>query len=375
MKNKGWMVFILIVVTAVAVLLLRRGEPEGGKVKVGICLPLSGDAKIYGDEMLRGIRLALKSQPADTEGMHIVTVVEDDAGKSVTSLNAFTKLVDIDGVHVVIGGAMSSTAAPLVPMARERAVALVSPAASAPDLCSPGSYFFRVWPSDVYDATALAGYSLNKLNAQTAAVLYVNNDYGKGASDAFGAEFARLGGKIVLSEGYAQDAVDFRTALTKIASLNPSVLYVPGYYKELASMLRQFAELGLRVQVLGGVGFKEPKILELAGTAAEGVIFTTPYYDANSSDSFTADFARAYETEYGEKPGIFAAHGFDAARVVADAIAKGAKTGSDIRAHLLNLKNFPGAAGALTFTPSGDVVKPVAFHIVRNGQFMQIESR
>lgn len=373
MKTWKWILALAIIAASIIGLWRLRHGTQSQQLTIGIQLPLSGDAKIYGDEMLNGIRLALNLQAQDSGSPRVSTVVEDDAGKSATALSAFTKLIDLDGVQVVIGGAMSSTAAPIVPVAKNSRVVLISPAASAPNLCSEGGYFFRVWPSDIYEATALADYAVEKLDARTAAVLYVNNDYGQGASSAFAAEFARKGGKVLLNEGYAQDSVEFRTVLTKIGSLKPAVLYVPGYYKELANLLRQASELGVKPQFLGGVGFQEQKILELAGAAAEGTVFTTPYYDADNPEPVMAKFRKAYQATYGDKPGIFAAHSYDATRVVLDALAHGARSGEEIRNHLLALNRFPGAAGSLTFTDTGDVVKRVAFHAVRNGAFVSLD--
>lgn len=124
-------VIALLIVAAVLILLIvprLTGDREDA-VAIGVLLPLTGDARIYGEEMQKGIDLALAEYRLDPQKRKVRVVTEDDAGQARTAVSGFRKLVDVDGVQAVIGGAMSSTAMPTAPIAKEKKVVLISPAA------------------------------------------------------------------------------------------------------------------------------------------------------------------------------------------------------------------------------------------------------
>lgn len=69
--------------------------------------------------------------------------------------------------------------------------------------------------------------------------------------------------------------------------------------------------------------FYDPKIFELAGTAAEGVVFSAPFYDPESQDAFIKNFVDRYHERYREIPNVWSAYGYDVVRVAAQAIKDG----------------------------------------------------
>ncbi|MGH8653105.1 MAG: ABC transporter substrate-binding protein [Gammaproteobacteria bacterium] len=378
MRKKAWLgLLLLLVATAFVVAVTPKPtESTSRPVRIGALLPLTGDAKIYGEEMQKGVELALTLYSNARSKPKIELATEDDAGQARTAVSGFIKLVEVNKAIAVIGGAMSSTAMPIAPIASSKKVVVISPAASAPALTKAGGYAFRVWPSDTYEATMLAELTVSKLKLKTAGIIFVNNDYGKGASEIFSRQFQKSGGSILLNEGYQQNSTDFRTILIKARSLKPEAIYIPGYYKELANLIKQATELGIKTQFLGGVGFQEPSLLKLVGAAAEGTIYTTPYYEPKAGDHETKVFVDTYMKTYSQEPGISAAHSYDATRVLLAAISKSDAdaTGPSVREALLRTRDFPGVAGTITFDDKGDVIKPVAFHIVRKGKFQPFET-
>lgn len=174
---------------------------------------------------------------------------------------------------------------------------------------------------------------------------------------------------MVASEAYAQGATDFRAQLTKIKALSPDALYLPGYYKELAGILKQARQLGLKTKFLSVNSFYDPKLLQIAGDSAEGAIFTYPMYDPKSKDAVTRKFVDAFKKKYGKEPDIFAVQGYDALNLVALAVAKGDFTSDNIRQALSEVKNYPSMGGTITFDKNGDVIKPLRLLTVRQGKF------
>jgi len=340
-------------------------------LKIGVVIPLSGDAAIYGKAIKDGIDLALSevSGMDEFKGKKVEIIYEDDQGKASVGVSATQKLISQDKVPVIIGGAMSSVCAAMGPVCQRNRVVLISPTATAPTLRKIGNYLFFLWPSDNYDGKIMAEFAYRKLGIRRVAILYVNLEYGKGIEAVFRSEFEKLGGQVVASEAYAQGATDFRAQLTKIKRMSPDALYLPGYYKELAGILKQARQLGLKTKFLSVNSFYDPKLLQIAGDSAEGAIFTYPAYDPKSKDVIIHKFVDAFKKRYGKEPDIFAAQGYDALKLVVLTAAKGEFTSDNIRQALAEVRNYKGVGGTITFDANGDVIKTLRLLTVRKGRF------
>ena len=361
----------------VAVILLIAGCQRAGKssVEIGAILPLTGDAAIYGQELKNGIELAREeiNNSGGIKGKKIEVKYEDDRGQPKEGVSAIQKLISADKVPVIIGGATSSVALAIAPIAVEKKVVLLSPTATAPALSKVGKYFFLIWPSDNYDGLIMAQFAFDKLGLKKVAILYVNTEYGQGIDNVFKKEFEKRGGQILISESYELGASDFRTQLTKMKQLEPDAIYLPGYYKELAGILRQARELGVKSVFLSVNSFYDPKLLEIAGNSAEGAIFTYPTYDAKSEEPLTKKFVEVFKAKYKKEPDAFAVQGYDAMKTVADAIQAGGDSSESIRDAMAHMKDFPGVGGSITFDVNGDVRKPLRFLTVQGGQFVPLQ--
>jgi len=360
-------------ISVLCVLFLHSCKQGGYSTTVGVILPLTGDVAVYGNAIKNGIDLALDESDIKED---IRLIIEDDQGETKTATTIFNKLL-LQKTDIIIGGGMSSVAAALAPIAQKEQITLLSPTASLPSLTNSGKYFFRIWPSDNYEGYITADYIANIMQKKRAAVLYVNLDYGVGMNNVFSEEFSKRGGQIVFSEGYAQGATDFRTQLVKIRNNNPDVLYIPGYYQEVANILRQVKDINLDVQILGISSLYDERIIQLAGDQAEGIIFTYPSYDSNSEDETVQVFVKNYSARFGNTPDAFAAHGYDAMKVVEYAIKQLKKksapvTRETLRNEISKVSDFNGVSGKFSFDENGDVIKSMRFMTVRNGEFVQL---
>lgn len=349
---------------------LGCAKKEEKEIKIGVILPLTGDAGVYGENMKKGIEVA-KSDVENEFKVAIKIFYEDDQGSSTGSVNAYNKMVSANNLKYFIGGAMSSTASPLLPLLDKKQNILISPAASAPTLSGKSKYFFRVWASDVYEAQELAKL-VSQFEVKKVCTVYVNNDYGKGASDIFTNTFTQLGGMIVEQEGYEIGNTDFRTQLTKCKTKHGEAIYIPGYQKELVHLLKQKKELGYSGKIFGGVGFYDPEIIRQVKGASEGVIFAAPYYSPDSKEKVISDFVGKYNTKFGKMPDTFSAHAYDAFKVLATSIVS-SKRGNinEVKKYLLET-DFSGVTGKIKFLETGDVEKPLRFFVIKNGSFEDV---
>ena len=300
-------------------------------------------------------------------GRKLEVVYEDTQALAKEGVSAYRKLVTIDKVSAIIDDSVSGVTLAMAPMAEKDKVVILATGATAPAISEAGDFIFRIWNSDAYEGEVAAKHAYEDLDSRSAAILYINNDYGKGLEQVFTLEFTKLGGKVAASESFAQSATNLRTQLTKIKAAKPDVLYLVGFPKETPIALKQARELQLDVPVLGTVVIHDPNLIEAAGEAAEGLSFPFP---KDATGEHVEAFRAAFRVKYGEDPPVVADVGYDAVKMLARAIAlSGGSTGEDIRRGLNMLKDYPGASGTMTFDENGDVRKPMGIKSIRNQRF------
>ena len=114
-------------------------------------------------------------------------------------------------------------------------------------------------------------------------------------------------------------------------------------------------------------------MLQKAGAAAEGVLFTQSNYDTGSDEPLIHQFVEAYRAKYDEDPDLYAAHGYDAMRIYAQALKKGGRRPREFWQGMRSISSFPGVTGPIQFDEQGDVQKFPRVYIVQDGQFIDYD--
>lgn len=330
------------------------------KVELGVIQPLTGELGNFGKTVLNGIRLAVDDFHERNSDFRINLHVEDSQAKSAVAVSAFNKLRDVNDVRMIIGSLTSSATLAISPIANQSKMLLMSPTASNPALSKSGPYFFRVWTSDSFDGKVAARYIFNELELRKAGVIYLNNDYGNGLKDVFCETFANMGGQVIIKESYMPDQTDFRTLLIKTKRTNVEVLYLPGHPKGIGTILKQMKELGISFSSFSCVAAEDKEFLTLAGNAANGLYFTAPAFDINSSRPEVKSFIQDYRNRFSEMPDTHAVHGYDSAAVIFSGIEKGHIDPDQLCDYLHDLNNYEGLSGDFHFDQNGDVITSVA---------------
>lgn len=374
MKSKwAWTVSILLIVAVVIGVWLSQNGKKPQEIKIGVLFPLTGDAASYGEKGQKAIDMALDeiNESGGVHGRKIVAIYEDSRAEPKTGVAAMRKLVNIDRVPAVVGDIVSAITLPAAPIAESNKVVLLSPTSSAPAITNAGEFIYRIWPSDLAEGKAVAEFA-RKHGYVRAAILHLNNDYGLAIAKIFKEKFESGDAKVVLMEGYSKDDADYRSVLSKVERAKPDVVYIAGYYADTAKILRQAHELGINIQFLGTTAIEDDKFLELAGNAAEGIIYPLATgFDPTSTAPKTKKFIDAFQKRYNYQPGWVEAQSYDAFMLIC-AAAKGSSgtiDGPQIKAFFDNMWEYDGVTGKIKFDKNGDVVKPVIFKIVRNGKF------
>jgi len=353
----------------------QQKDSQNQPYKIGVIAVLSGDAAQYGQWMKNGLEIAKDeiNSKGGINGHPIELLYEDDKTDAQTAVTAMNKLETTTKPPVVIAALTSKSTLAISPIAENKKTILMAVCASSPDLTNAGDYIFRNWPSDNEEGRLMAEYAYNTLGYRKIAELTINNDYGLGLQKVFTNRFTDLGGSIVSSEEFPESTNDFRSIITKLKSQKFDAIYMPSHAKEVGSFLKQTKQDNVSYKVLGCVAYESPELIKIAGTAAEGVIFTTPAFNADAKDSIVQKFTAEYQKRFNSKPENFAAHGYDALMIIAYAIEKGGFTSEGIKTELYKISNYAGVSGLTTFDKKGDVTEPAMIKEVKDGQFIPIE--
>jgi branched-chain amino acid transport system substrate-binding protein len=366
------LITIILIIAIVSVGLILGCAKKEKEIKIGAVLPLTGDVAVWGNNTKEGIDLAVKkiNENNGLNGSKLIVIYEDTQALPQQGVAAIRKLITVDKVSAVIDNSVSSVTLAMAPIAEQNHVVILATGATAPKITEAGDFIFRIWNSDALEGEVMSQYAFEKLGLRRIAILYVNNDYGKGLNEVFRKEFSNTGGEISISQPFEQSETDFRTQLAKVKSGTPDALYVVGYPREVPQLLKQMRELGMKIQVLSTVAFQDPHIIEIAKDAAEGVIYPYPV-EPSKEDPAVSEFLSEYREKYQKEPGITCDVGYDAVNMIVCAIRlSGNYTGEGIQKGLMMIKDYHGASGVMEFDENGDVHKPMGMKIVKKGKFV-----
>ena len=364
---------------ATLLVLLAACQPSGSvksttpEIVVGEYSSLTGPEATFGQSTHDGVTLAFDEINAagGVLGRKLRLVTEDDQSKAEEAASAVTKLISSNAVTAVIGEVASSNSLAAAPICESAKIPMITPSSTNPDVTKKGQYIFRMCFLDSYQGPVLARYVANDLHLKRAGLLTdVRSDYSRGLGDEFERVFIAQGGQIVARQSYAKGDNDFKPQLTTIAAASPQIIFVPGYYNDVAPIVVQGRDLGIRVPFLGGDGWESPKLLEIGGKALEGCMYSN-HYHSDDPAPLIHDFVQKYKERFGAKPDSIAALAYDSARVLADAMRRAGPNfdSKSLRDALAATRNFAGVTGTITFGPDRNPIgKKVVIEEIRNGQ-------
>jgi branched-chain amino acid transport system substrate-binding protein len=337
---------------------------DAGPIVIGNVMPLSGEIATFGQGANNGVKLAIDEANAagGVKGRKLEVVVFDTLGKPEEAAISATRAITEKKATILIGDLGSGGTLALAPIAEVNKVPAISPASTNPKVTKDGErtrpYMFRVCFIDPFQGTVMAKFAAQNLKAKKAAILRdVGNDYSIGLAEYFTKTFKELGGEIAADVSYKAGDQDFKAQLTKVKYAKPDVVYVPGYYTDVALIGRQARELGLKVPLAGGDGWDSAKLYEIAQGALDGGFFSN-HYSAENPSAVVQEFTKKYEAAYHAKPDAFAALGYDAALLALDAMKRAAElTPGGLRDAIEQTTTLQGVTGTIRLDADHNPVK------------------
>jgi branched-chain amino acid transport system substrate-binding protein len=328
-------------------------EPRGASMRLAAALAVAEINRAGG---VRGHRLEL--------------VVYDDSAQPEVAVAAARALYAHRRVVAVVGHLTSGATLAAAPVyGGRRPLPVVSPSASAPAVTDAGPHVFRVCPTDVAHGAALAQFAARQLGGRRAAILYQNDEYGRGIRGTFVEEWTRLGGRVVTDDPYVPDLASFEPYLSRLQQRGGAdVLLIAGTAASARRILPTLDTVGVRPRVLGGDALTG---LE-ATRGTDGVITSTAYLPDRPGERNQA-FVEAYRVAYGTQPlDHRGAAAYDIVYLLARAIEAVGPNRSRLNEYLAGVGSasppFEGVTGRIAFDAQGDVpAKTVVLGVIRNG--------
>ncbi|BCB06261.1 branched-chain amino acid ABC transporter substrate-binding protein [Vreelandella venusta] len=386
--------------TAVAASSLALAGMAQAEVKVGFLGGFTGGIESLTPPIFAGAQLAV-AQINEQGGILGGQTLEMPSGDTTCSdasaaSNAADRMVNSEQVTAIVGALCTgATVATANNAAVPGGVLMVSPASTAPAVSGldDNDLVFRTVPSDAFQGEMLAKLLLDK-GIDFVAVTYVNNDYGRGLSEAFSGAFEAGGGEIAENLAHEDNRADYRSELGSLSASGADTLVVLAYADTSGqTVLRQAYESGMFTQYVGADGMVGDSLIEAIGAdVLDGMIATRPGSPELPGTDIFNEAATAADID---PSAVFAAQAYDAAFLVALAIEQnGSAEREGLSEALRSVSsapgevilpgewekaleliaagteiNYEGASGSHEFDENGDVPGVVVEMVVENGSF------
>ena len=352
----------------------------GPAFKIGVVGPLTGPAAAYGVAVQNGVDLAIKeiNLAGGINGTMMEMNSQDDEHDPEKAVNAYNTLKDW-GMQMLVGAVTSKPCIAVSAESANDSLFQITPSGSAVECVAPDNVF-RVCFADPDQGTASAKYiGENKLAAKVAIIYDSSTEYSSGIREAFVKEAGNQGIEVVADEAFTADTnTDFSVQLDKAKEAGAELVFLPIYYQEASTILKQASDKEFAPLFFGCDGMDGILSVENFDTSlAEGLMLLTPF---SADEAGSKDFTDAYVAAYGETPNQFAADAYDAVYAIKAAGEKAGITSDmsvsdlcDAMKAAMTEISIDGLTGAgMTWNAAGEPNKaPKAVKIVNGAYEMQ----
>lgn len=383
MENKNtttlWVALAIVIVVILIIVGVTSGKGDKkvsdtgtGPIKIGFIAPLSGDAAAIGESMQQSAKLWADETNASggIDGRQVELIYEDGKCDGKAASLAAQKLVTVDKVQLIVGGACSGETVAAAPIAEEGKVLLISAASSAPAITEAGDYVFRTYPSDLGFSHQLSDL-ISRKGVKKVALISEQTDYAQGLRNAFLADMQSKGIQVVADEQYASDVADFKSIVGKVDAAAPEAIFVnPQAPANAVRIIKQLRDTGNTTQ-LYGVGIFTNEDFAKSGKFVDGMVILD--IASASNKEFGEKVAAAFKAKFGADSAfpIFSNMTYDTLGIVKNAISKVGYDGTKIKEYLYDMKPYSGIVGNISFDSNGDP-EGINAYIVKQIQSGQI---
>jgi branched-chain amino acid transport system substrate-binding protein len=322
--KKGLLVVFAVVVAVSFIMIIPSASfaQAKGPIKIGFISPLSGGMAANGKDMLTGIELYLEEIGYQAAGRKIELLVEDDEANPATSLTKTRKLVEKDGVHIMTGGLMASTAYALAPYIDSKEIPMTYPIMSADDITQRKipKWIIRTGWASCQPHQPFGEYAYNTLKFKRISVIAYDFAFGWECVGGFHKVFEDSGGKILQKIWVPLTAQDFSPYLSQISKEADAVFAVFSG-RQTMQFCKQYQEFGLKgkVPLIGGGTVTDEHALPSMGDEAIGIV-TPLHYSEVLDNPANKKFVKAFREKAKKAASYYSEGTYTGARWIVEAI-------------------------------------------------------
>ena len=358
-------------ILAACLLFTAATSPASAQIKLGFQAPLTGFAATDGKSAKIAADMAVeKINSAGVLGQKIELITYDDQAKTEEAVFTANKLVGQDGVKFAVSGSYSASGRAAAPIFQQAGVPFISAYGVHPDITRAGNYVFRGVHLGPPQGRAAAKFIGDNLALKRVSIVTMDNDYGQATFEGFKSAVDQFGIKVLGEYSYSLKDRQFGSIVASVKRDNPDVVYVTGYFFTAAPLIAQLRSAGIQAPIVGSQAFDAQKLIEIAGSAVEGV-----YIVGGLNRDRDMPELKEYLVQFQKRAGYagenVGATVYSAVRLMADAITRaGSVDPAKVRDALATTRNFPHLAGELvSFNSLREINMPMNVNVVKDGQF------
>jgi branched-chain amino acid transport system substrate-binding protein len=350
---------------------------DSGAIKIAVAAPMTGDNAEYGKGFLNAAQIKAEEWNANggVLGKKIEIVAFDDKNAGEEAASIAQKIISDKSIVGVVGHFASGVCMVAAPTYEENKVIEISPSASHPDYSSIGDYIFR--NNTVINVEAAAGLdiAINDFGKKNIGIISIKTDWGTKTSaivKELVAEQSATGAKVVAHEEVMEGSDDYSPAITKLNAAGADVVICVGMYNLIAPVAKQYKQVNPDIQLVGFSNSYSQQLLDLGGSAVEGVRFPVIFF-AGSSDPTVKTYVETYTKKYGSTPSALTSQAYDSVGMLLESIkAVGTTDSAKVRDYLSSIK-YEGVTGHTEFNEIGDFQKTFVKVVIKDGKFEEIK--
>lgn len=379
---KKWVVFPAPRHLLVMMVLLLFALPlQAAELKIGVILAETGPASLLGGPGIRSLQMLSEEMNArgGIQGNTIKLVFRDSGGSPEKAISFAKQLIEEEQVFAIIGPSTSGETLKIKEIC-EKAQAILISCASAELIVNPvARYVFKTAPNDSLAARQIFA-TMQKKGIGKIALLAGNDGFGNAGKAQLTKLAPEFGIEILATEVYDKDAKDLSAIVAKLKAIDGLQAVVNWSIVPAQSILaKNIRQAGWDIPLYQSHGFANIKYVEVAGEAAEGIIFpasrliVAESLEAGPQRDFLLKYKQGYESRFKEQASTFGGHAYDALMILDQAIAKAGLDKEKVRDAIENLTGYFGTAGEFNFSPqdhSGLQQDAFTMITVKDGRFV-----
>lgn len=355
----------------------ETGGAKGDTVKIAVAAPMTGDNAEYGIGFTNAAKLMAEEWNAKggVLGKQIEIVPYDDKNSSEEAATIAQKIVSEGNLAGVIGHFASGVCLTAAPIYEEHKMIEISPSASHPDYSGVGDYIFRNNTIISKEAAASIDIAIHDMGKKNIGIISIKTDWGTNTSQVIKDLLGEMNDpsiNLVAHEEVMEGSDDYSPAITKLNEAGADVVICAGMYNLVAPVAKQYKQINPDIQVVGFSNAYSQQLIELGGSAVEGVCFPVIFF-SESEDDAVKTYVDTFKETYGNAPSALTSQAYDSVGMLLTAIEKAGTTDSEAVRAALTEVDYPGVTGQTKFDGQGDVDKSFSKVTIKDGVFVEMK--